>query len=130
MHQVVIKDSTAGGKILNEISVSFTSELTTVREIIEARVNAEVESYNSRLPEYFRGLVQPADAEKTLNGFKLKERRKVDPEKQCLVALDSFARNGYFIFIDTIQAASLEQMVVINEKTEINFIKLTPLVGG
>lgn len=130
MQAITISDSTAGGKIINEIKVSFSTELTTVKEIIEARVNAEVESYNTRLPEYFHGLVQPADAEKTLNGYKLKQRKKVDAEKQCLVALDSFLKNGFFIFIDTIQAESLEQMVVINENTDISFIKLTPLVGG
>jgi hypothetical protein len=130
MQSIVIKDSTAGGKVINEISVSFKSELTTVKEIIEARVIAEVDAYNTRQPQYFHGLVQPADAEKTLNGFKLKEKRKVDPEKQCLVALDSFSHNGFFIFIDNIQAESLGQMVVINAKTDISFIKLTPLVGG
>jgi hypothetical protein len=89
-----------------------------------------VEAYNTKLPDYFRGLVQPADAEKTLNGYKLKERKKVDAEKQRLIALDAFAKNGFFILIDNIQSESLEQMVVINDKTDINFVKLTPLVGG
>jgi hypothetical protein len=130
MPLIIIKDATVGGKTLNEIPVTFTSELVTVKEIIEARVNAEVEAYNTKLPDYFRGLVQPADAEKTLNGYKLKERKKVDAEKQRLIALDAFAKNGFFILIDNIQSESLEQMVVINDKTDINFVKLTPLVGG
>jgi hypothetical protein len=34
------------------------------------------------MPEYFKGLVQPNDAELTLNGYKLKQNRKVDAEKQ------------------------------------------------
>lgn len=127
---LTIKDETAGGKTTNEIQVSFASELTTVKEIITARVMEEVDAYNNRMPEYFKGLVQPSDAELTLNGFKLKERRKVDAEKQCLLALEAFNKNSYFVLIDNIQSESLEQMVVINNSTLVSFIKLTPLVGG
>ncbi|MBK8786659.1 MAG: hypothetical protein IPN43_09260 [Chitinophagaceae bacterium] len=127
---LTIKDETAGGKTTNEINVSFASELTTVKEIITARVTAEVDQYNNKMPEYFKGLVEPGDAERTLNGFKLKEKRKVDAEKQCLIALDAFQKNGFFLLVDNIQSESLEQMVVINTNTNISFVKLTPLVGG
>lgn len=127
---LTIKDETASGKTTNEINVAFPSELITVREIISARVTAEVDQYNNKMPEYFKGLVQPGDAERTLNGFKLKAKRKVDAEKQCLIALDAFQKNGFFLLIDNIQSESLDQMVVINSNTNISFIKLTPLVGG
>ena len=62
--------------------------------------------------------------------FELKDKKKVDAEKQYLVALDAFQKNGFFILIDNIQSESLEQMVVINKNTNISFLKLTPLVGG
>ena len=127
---ITIKDETTGGKTVNEIQVTFANELTTVKEIIETRVAAEVKTYNNKMPEYFHGLVQPSDAEKTLNGYKLKDRKKVDSEKQSLIALDAFQKNGFFILIDNIQSESLEQMLVINDKTNISFIKLTPHVGG
>ena len=127
---LTIKDETAGGKIINELQLYFASELTTVKEIIEARVVAEVEAYNNTMPYYFNGLVQPGDAEKTLNGYKLKDRKKVDAEKQCMVALNAFQKNVFFLLIDNIQSESLDQMVVINNNTIVSFIKLTPLVGG
>lgn len=127
---LTIKDETTGGKTVNEMQVSFASELTTVKEIIRARVFAEVDLYNNKMPEYYKGLVQPGDAERTLNGFKLKEKKKVDAEKQFLVALDAFQKNGFFVLIDNIQSVSPEQMLVINNSTKISFIKLTPLVGG
>jgi hypothetical protein len=127
---LTIQDETAGGKIINEVKVSFENELATVREIINGRVKAEVEAYNQKMPEYFTGLIEPTDAEKTLNGFRLKHKRKVDAEKQCKTALDAFEKNGYFLLIDNIQAESLEQMVIVNDKTKISFVKLTPLVGG
>ena len=127
---LTITDETSSGKVLNELKLSFSNELTTVKEIIKARVYAEVALYNNKMPEYFKGLIQPSDAEVSLNGYKLKEKRKVDPEKQYLTALDAFQRNGYFVLIDNIQAESLDQMVVINQDTKVSFVKLTPLVGG
>ena len=127
---ISIKDENASGIIMNEVPVSFASELVTVKEIIETRVTAEVEAYNKKSLGYFTGLVQPAHAEKVLNGFKLKEKKKIDLEKQCFIALDAFKKNGYFLLVDNIQAESLEQMVVVNKDTQISFVKLTPLVGG
>lgn len=125
-----IKDETSGGEILNEISVSLKSSTVTIREIIEARVEHEVNVYNQKLPEYFQGLVQPTNAEKTLNGYKMRERKKVDPEKQVYIALDAFQKNGYFVLVDDKQAESLEQEVTVKPQTVVSFVKLTPLVGG
>jgi hypothetical protein len=130
MITLTIKDETPGGKTVNELLVSFEHELVTVQDIIKARVMAEVEAYNNKMPAYFNGLVQPGEAERTLNGFRLKEKRKVDAALQCTAALEAFLKNGFFLLIDNIQSESLEQMVVINSKTIISFIKLTPLVGG
>lgn len=127
---ISIKDRTTGGDIINEIMISLAHELTTVKDIIEARVYAEVEMHNNKLPEYFRGLVQPRDAERTLNGYKLKGTRKVDPEQQAFIALNAFQRNGFFVLIDNKQATSLEQEVLVNAQTTISFLKLTQLVGG
>ena len=127
---LTIKDETATGAVTNEVQVSLAHELTTVKDIIEARVRAEVGAYNSKDAEYFRGLVQPSDAEATLNGYKLRKRRQLDADQQCRIALEAFERNGYFVLIDNIQATTPDQMVVVNPSTTVSFIKLTPLVGG
>jgi hypothetical protein len=89
-----------------------------------------VKDFNERRPEYFQGLVQPTRAEQTLNGYRLRERKKIDAEKQVYIALDAFQKNGYFVLIDDKQADSLEQEVLLTASSTINFVKLTPLVGG
>lgn len=130
MH-IILKDTTLTGDILNQIKIAIENERTTVKDLISARVEAEVKAYNDKLPEYFNGLIQPTDAEKTLNGFKLRNKKQqIDVEKQILIAWDAFQKNGYFILIDEQQAESLEQEVLVSPSTEINFIKLTQLVGG
>lgn len=129
--ELILKDITFTGDILNQIKIAVANERTTVKDLIAARVEAEVEAYNNKLPEYFNGLIQPTNAEKTLNGFKLRDRKqKIDVEKQVLIAYDAFQKNGYFILIDDQQADDLEQEVLVNKSTEISFVKLTQLVGG
>lgn len=127
---IAIKDETFAGDILNEIELEFASELVTVKDIIEARVLEEVRRYNDKRPEFFNGLVEPSDAERTLNGFKLKNKRAVDGEKQVYIALDAFARNAFFMLVDDRQAETLEEEVRLSKSTRISFVKLTPLVGG
>jgi hypothetical protein len=129
--KITIKDETLTGDVIDTIELNVTSEQLTVKDIIAARVEAEVTLYNKKLPEYFKGLVKPTEAEKTLNGYKIKDRKRlVDVEKQIFVALDAFQKNGYFVLIDNNQAETLEQEVQIHQHTTISFVKLTPLVGG
>jgi hypothetical protein len=127
---ISVKDENASGKILQETSIGFKTETVTIKEIIEARVRQEVDNYNKRMPEYYTGLVEPGDAEKTINGYKLRSKKTIDAEKQVYVALDAFQKNGFFVLIDNKQCTSLDQTVQLRNDTYVSFIKLTPLVGG
>jgi hypothetical protein len=129
-YSLTISDETATGKRLNEVILHFPSRITTVKEIVELRVRNEVAAYNNKRGEYFQGLVQPTESEKTINGFKVTKIQQIDAEKQVYTALDAFNKNGYFVLIDNIQAETLEQQVIITDETHVSFIKLTPLVGG
>lgn len=130
VYTVRIKDETASGKILNDITISLKNEIVTIKDIITARVISEVDDYNSKKPDYFNGLIQPTDAEKTLNGFKMMQKKYIDPEKQVYIALDAFLTNGYFVLVDDRQASSLDEQVLVEKSTTVSFVKLTPLVGG
>ncbi len=125
-----VTDETFARKILNEISISVSGERLTVKDIIEARVYAEVGDYNRRLPEIFRGLIQPTNAEVALNGFRVKPKVLVDAEKQVYTALDAFQKNGFFVIIDDVQAEDLDKEVLLHNDSVVSFVKLTPLVGG
>lgn len=127
---VTIKDETFAGKVLHELNLEFATQTVTVKDIITERVLQEVENYNNKLPEYFKGLIQPSAAEKTLNGYKLKTRKKIDGEKQVYTALDAFQKNGFFVLIDNLQSDNLTQKVELSQDTSISFVQLTPLVGG
>jgi len=78
----------------------------------------------------YNGLVIPEKVERLLNQKKNTARKKVDFEKQSYVALDGFIKNQFFVIINDKQVESLDQEVNLASVKDIEFIKLTPLVGG
>ncbi|MBC8754363.1 hypothetical protein H2O64_06750 [Kordia sp. YSTF-M3] len=128
---ITITDESLTGDILNKIEIAVQNEIITVKDVITARVASEVNAYNNKLPEYFKGLIRPTASEKTLNGYKLKNStKKIDIEAQTFIAFDAFQKNGYLVLIDDQQAETLTQEVLVTNTTTISFVKLTPLVGG
>lgn len=127
---ILIKDESISGEINHQMEFEVEQKHLSVRELIQKRVYQEVENYNQKLPDYFHGLVQPTNAEEVLNGFRIRDRRKIDPEKQFYIALDAFQKNGFFILINNRQVTDLETQIQLNKTVEISFLKLTPLVGG
>jgi hypothetical protein len=130
MVSLSMRDENFSGRVMHEVPVSFRSAEVTMKDIIEARVRSEVEEYNNKKPDYFRGLVEPAEAEKTINGLRLRAKKTIDAEKQVYVALDAFQKNGFFVLVNNEQCSSLDQQFSLQADTRISFIKLTPLVGG
>ena len=127
---LTIHDETSSGQKTNTFTLDCLTERMTVRELIRARIYQEVQDYNQKQPEYFRGLVEPTNAERVLNGYKLKAKRKIDWEEQFRRALDAFERNGFFVLVGDKQADTLDQQFEIKVDTEVSFVRLMPLVGG
>ena len=132
---LTIRDETASGDVYNELPLEFPSERITVRELIRERVYQEVQDFNRRRDEQvFRGLVQPTNTERVLNGkrpeYRLKTRRDLEWKPQLEKAVEAFGRNGFLVLIDDKQAEGLDQEFVVGRETQISFVKLTMLVGG
>jgi hypothetical protein len=127
---VLISDELLNGTVTNQFEIQLDSNHLTVAELITKRVTIEIENYNKRLPTYFNGLIEPKEAERTLNGYKLKPKQLIDVEKQVYIALDAFQKNGFFVLVDNAQLEELDQVVTLKSSSTISFVKLTPLVGG
>lgn len=127
---ITVHDATASGRKINTFTLDCLTERMTVRELIRARIYQEVQDYNQKQPEYFHGLVEPTSAERILNGYKLKAKRKIDWQEQYNRALEAFERNGFFVLVGDKQAAALEEEFEVKVDTEVSFVKLVPLVGG
>jgi hypothetical protein len=119
-----------GGDDDSGFLLEVPEERITVRDLIRARVYREVRDYNLDQPEYFQGLIQPSDAERSLNGFKMRRRRRIDPDKQFELAKRAFYTNGFILLVDDRQVDELDDEIEIRPDTTVTFLKLVPLVGG
>ncbi|MGN9776981.1 hypothetical protein ACTMS0_14640 [Micromonospora sp. H33] len=122
-------DETTSGARDEAWHLEIFEERLPLRELIRRRVFQEVAEH-TRQPEVFRGLVQPGGTERTLNGYRMRERRRVDAEEQFARAVEAFIRNGFVVLVDDRQVEELDVEVDLRAGTEVCFLKLVPLVGG
>lgn len=127
---LTVYDETLFGTKDPALSLDFLQESISVRELIRGRIYEEARLYKATRPDDFHGLIQPSQAEESLNGPRTGERRPVDWEKQYRIALEAFQRNGFFILVDDRQIESLEEIIPLTLSTQVSFVKLVPLVGG
>jgi len=130
MATVTVRDEAPSGRALDTWLLPDLPASITARELVRLRVREEVARYNAAVPEYFRGLVQPTDAEVTLNGYRLPHRRTLDWEKQADTACAAFARNGFVMLVGDHQIEELDEVIDLGTDLEVSFVKLVPLVGG
>jgi hypothetical protein len=114
--------------------LSFEVPEITARDIVRARVELEVERYNSAAetePPRFVGLVGPPAVELELNGNRqARPRRKLDASAQVEVALDAVRRGRVVIMFNGTQVRDLDEALIVTPVSEARFLKLVPLAGG
>jgi hypothetical protein len=127
---VTITDASVSGQRLHSFTLDTLVERMSVREIIRARIYQEVRDHNQAQGAVFRGLVEPAGAERVRDGSKTPQGRQIDWEEQYRRACEAFESNGFFLLVGDRQAESLEERFTVGVETEVQFVKLMPLVGG
>jgi hypothetical protein len=123
-----IHDETTTGGRQSAGAFQFDTAASTVRDIIRLRVQQEVDRFNHADIEIFRGLIQPEENERILNG--VRERPVLDWQKQYARAITSFNSNGFLVFIDDRQITDLDEPIQLTSQTRVTFLKLVPLIGG
>jgi hypothetical protein len=127
---LTIRDEALDGGTLHEFALEVLTERLTVRELIRSRVYQEVQDFNRRQPAVFHGLVQPNDAERTLNGCKLRRPRTIDWKQQYDKAVQAFAAGRILLIVDDRQVDALDEVLVLQPETRVSFLRLTLLTGG
>jgi len=125
---IIYRDERADGKVLFEHSLEFSFGFVTVRQLIEARVESEMDVRTNIKPANY--LVTPVQAEIILNGDRKESAKRVDVNEQKRIALASFQANGFFMFINSRQLTDLDEVVGLEPDARVSFVKLVPLVGG
>jgi hypothetical protein len=127
---VTILDEAASGERFGMHKLQISTEKVTLRDLIQQRIRQEVEEFNRNQSDVFCGLIQPTDTERVLNGYRLKTRRQLNWEHQYTKALEAFKNNGFFVIINGQQFEELDEVIPLQETSEVHFLKLVPLVGG
>jgi hypothetical protein len=127
---LTIRDETPGAKSFREWSLEVLTERLTVRQLIKSRVYQEVQDFNRQQTGEFQGLIQPTDAERTLNGVRLRRPRPIDWKEQFERAVEAFESNQVLVLINDRQAESLDEEFEVAPGTQVSFLRLTLLVGG
>lgn len=130
MPSVTILDEAPSGQKFSSRQISFSSETITVRDLIRQRIQDEVEEFNRKQSDVFLGLIEPTDAERVLNGYRLKKPRQISWEYQYEKAVEGFRKNAYFVIINGRQVDELDELIPLAEPCEVHFLKLVALVGG
>ncbi|HEY2137540.1 MAG TPA: hypothetical protein VGH49_16750 [Xanthobacteraceae bacterium] len=131
-------------------------ERMTARDLIRCRIDAEVAIHNAVERARHEGqiaahdaardapsewLVTPGALERSLNGprgaygpwpgVKTPESMTLlESEPLIAVALEAFARNGFFMIFDGRQIVDLDEVLTIAHDSVLIFLRLVPLVGG
>ena len=130
MAMVTFVDETTEGARGDSWGMEILEERLALRELIRRRIFQEVAEFNAAHSDVFHGLVQPSDTERTLNGYRLKSARRIDPEEQCARALEAFGRNGFLVLVGERQVLELDDEIDLELGVEVSFLKLIALVGG
>ncbi|MEU0069305.1 hypothetical protein ABZ027_07140 [Streptomyces sp. NPDC006332] len=130
MATVTFRDETAAGKPLTDWEVAGLPDQMTVRELIRLRIREEAARHNARPSDRYNGLVRPDDAETDLNGYRLREPRRIDWQRQAEIAERAFLANGFFVLAGERQVEDLDEVVDLTVDPDMVFIKLVALVGG
>jgi hypothetical protein len=123
-----IIDETTGGGSHAAGALELDAPGVTLRDIIRLRLQQEVERFNQSRSEVFRGLVQPEETERILNG--IRERRPVAWELQLEKAVAAFESNSLIVLVDDRHITGLDDPVPLKDLSKITFLRLVPLVGG
>ncbi|MEZ5402603.1 MAG: hypothetical protein R2729_23205 [Bryobacteraceae bacterium] len=127
---VALWDETVPGDRVRAGAVTLDAPRTTARALIAERIRQEVERYNRERPPVFQGLVQPSDSENILNGYRLASPKPIDSGEQLRLACRSFESNGFLLLVDGRQVTELDAEVDLRPESEVDFVKLVPLIGG
>lgn len=128
--EILVKDETFAGKILDEIMLEIERERLTVAELIEAKVAQELHKHQQIQAKQAEGYQQAVEQTLNPSAKKTMNHKLPDLEQEVYRALEAFQRNQMIITVNDRQVESLEQEILFDSGTEVSFMQLMPLVGG
>lgn len=130
-----IKEEVFGAGNTSNIDLKLSKSSLTLAELIQEKAAAEVRKAEAALKGKLPETKTPWSSEKEiqLNRAAIHERKHkhdIDEEKAGLKALAAFQTNAFFVLIDGEPKGDLQEQLELTGRSRVQFLRLTPLVGG
>lgn len=127
MPSIKVSEKISGSSERNEFILDLPSSELTVQELIRTSVYLQVELLNSGAKK--TSLFSSVE-EDELNHGADNSRKRLEPEKQFLMACDAFLANKVLLLFDGTQETDLNKVITIRPDSHVQFLRLVPLAGG
>lgn len=136
-----IREEVFGGNSSSFLDVPIESYSITLAELIQSKVAAKVLAISEGdVTELRPASPFLTDEERMLNKTLIAQREEkrreamkalqLDAEKAGYEALAGFQKNAFFVIVDGMQKTDLEEELQLSDFSQVQFIRLMPLVGG
>ena len=129
MPRIDLREVSPAGHELSRGTVEGLAGEASLREILRARIDAEVAAYNRDPGSVYVGMVQPEDAIRHSDGFRMRTPRPLDGD-QLLTAVEEAVSAGVVHFVvDDRTINDLGAVVAVGETRLITTVMQRPIVA-
>lgn len=137
-----ITESTFGDNTSTPFTLRLPAERLTLAALIQRRAEARVAARQKELEAKVEDrspfttlkenlLSHKKDVGRAARAFRGADSRVLpDPEQAGYIALEAFKQNAFFVIIDGEQREDLAEELLLRDDSEVEFIRLMPLIGG
>jgi hypothetical protein len=118
MAEIMMRDQSRAGHVLGGARVAGLPDEVSVRDVVRARIHGEVAAYNADPGPVFRGLVQPADAVRHSDGFRMQEPRTLDATLLIAAAEEAVDRGLLQLRLDD-RPVDLDELIAPADHDEL-----------
>jgi len=121
--------------VLNKIPYALPDGISTLRQLIEALVRWEVETYNERgveqmlMPFLTETEIVDQSAVGKIGFGRLYSERKADARQAVATAIQGFEDGLFRVMVGEAEAKELDAPIAVRENDVLTFIRLTFLAG-
>jgi hypothetical protein len=123
-------DQVPGLGTVERSPLSFQTREVSARDIVRARVAAEVQRHNSAEGPGPFDWFTPSGPERTLNGARRDRRRPLDTDCQIEVAFEAIRKRRVILLFNGVQVEDIDQPLLLTPVSEARFLRIVPLAGG
>lgn len=129
MTDLLLRDVTRVERELGRCHLTELPSSMTVGELLEHRVRTELAAYNAQPGRVLIGLVQPADAIRHSDGFRVRRPRELDPTIATAAAREAVELGVLALVVDGERITDLDHRLDLGGIDEVLVLHERPVIA-